>query len=290
MFMLGASTQFSNIASICNQFGCKFWLRLIQNHPRHRLKAFARLHLKLMCCSIWIWAHALSSDRSSIWIYCFAHDSIWNMQICPYALFLFSDLWMIEKLSETIRAALVSNKFSWTPSKLYFTRGKNSSSRPKIYKALKHFWLLNWVSITRVVGRSPQASRYRPAVTVADSENAMFVLARPRSQNNLYGVWILLVVFKAHRPVWLDRIRFMYDVWHGFSRVQRFLARRAVLRKIKDRYFTKLPAFIRIVTGSNNTYWRAIQDTGILSEHIVFAYLGLEDNCILDLRGKKQPN
>ena len=58
---------------------------------------------------------------------------------------------------------------------------------------------------------------------------------------------------------------FIYDVWHGFSRVQRFLARGAVLCKIKDLSFTNLVAFIRLINGSCNTYWRTIQDTGILS-------------------------
>ena len=31
---------------ICYQFGCKFWLRSIQNHARHHFQAFAHLHLK----------------------------------------------------------------------------------------------------------------------------------------------------------------------------------------------------------------------------------------------------
>ena len=93
---------------------------------------------------------------------------------------------------------------------------------------------------------------------------------------------------KAQRPakalIRLERIRFIHAVWQSFSRVQRFLARRAILRKIKDRPFTKLAAFIRIITGSDNT------DTGVISGQIVFAYLGLtsslEDNCILELRSK----
>ena len=36
---------------------------------------------------------------------------------------------------------------------------KSDSSRPEIYKALKPYWLLNWVSIARVVACFPQASR-----------------------------------------------------------------------------------------------------------------------------------
>ena len=50
---------------ICYRFGCKLWLQLIQNHARHRFQAFARSHLKSLCCSIRIWADASSSDSSS---------------------------------------------------------------------------------------------------------------------------------------------------------------------------------------------------------------------------------
>ena len=61
--------------------------------------------------------------------------------------------------------------FSPIPSKLSFhTEKKSDSSLPDIYKALIPFWLLNWVSITRVVARFPQASLSRPAATVANSE------------------------------------------------------------------------------------------------------------------------
>ena len=49
---------------ICDRFGCKFWSKSIQNHARHRFKAFARRHLKSLRCSIRIWADALSSDSA----------------------------------------------------------------------------------------------------------------------------------------------------------------------------------------------------------------------------------
>ena len=39
-----------------------------------------------------------------------------------------------------------------------------------IYKALKPFWLSNWVSIARVVARFSQASLSRPAATAANQE------------------------------------------------------------------------------------------------------------------------
>ena len=79
--------------------------------------------------------------------------------------------------------------------------------------------------------------------------------------------------YPAHR-VWLQRIRFIYDVSQGFARVQRFLACRAILRRINAHHFTKLAIFVQMVSCCSNQHWRAIQDTGILSQHIVRAYLG----------------
>ena len=58
-----ATAWLSNIAFHLWRFGCKPWLRSIQNHARHRFQAFARSHLKLLCCSIQIWADALSSGQ-----------------------------------------------------------------------------------------------------------------------------------------------------------------------------------------------------------------------------------
>ena len=52
--------------------------------------------------------------------------------------------------------------------KIFISHEKKSDSlRPDIYKALKPFWLSNWVSIARVVAHFPQASWSRPAATAA---------------------------------------------------------------------------------------------------------------------------
>ena len=63
----------------------------------------------------------------------------------------------------------------------FISHSKTCSLRPEIYKALKPFWLLNWVSIARVAAYFPQASRSRPAATAANSETLVFVPARPSS-------------------------------------------------------------------------------------------------------------
>ena len=43
----------------------KLWLQSNQNHTRRHFQAFARRYLKLLCCSIWIWAGALFLDKLS---------------------------------------------------------------------------------------------------------------------------------------------------------------------------------------------------------------------------------
>ena len=61
---------------------------------------------------------------------------------------------------------------------------KSDSLQPKIYKALKPFWLLNSVSIARVVACVPQASLWQPAATAVDSETPC-ICARPSSAREL---------------------------------------------------------------------------------------------------------
>ena len=105
------------------------------------------------------------------------------MQFCSYVIFLLRDQWLIERLSEEMGAALVGNNFSPIPSKFSFQMKKKSNStrdsRPEIYKALKPCWLLNWVSIARVVACFPQASLSLPAVTAATCKRPVLVLASP---------------------------------------------------------------------------------------------------------------
>ena len=76
---------------------------------------------------------------------------------------------MIKRMSQAMGVALVDNSFSLIASKISFHMKKESDwSRPDIYKALKLFWLLNWVSIARMVARFHQASWSRPAATAAN--------------------------------------------------------------------------------------------------------------------------
>ena len=80
---------------------------------------------------------------------------------------------MIKRMSEAMGAALVHRK-------ILFMWKKSVACLPDIYKALKLFWLSNWVSIARVVARFPQDSLLWPSATAAYLETP-FVLASPTS-------------------------------------------------------------------------------------------------------------
>ena len=128
----------TGLISFATYFAAK-WLWSIHNHARHRFQAFARRHLKSLCCSIQIWADALSSDSSSTLICCFAQDLIRNLLFCSYVIFLLRDQWMFARLSEAMGEALVGNNFWSIPWDHHFPMKKNLSSLPNIYKALRPF-------------------------------------------------------------------------------------------------------------------------------------------------------
>ena len=129
------------------------------------------------------------------------------MLFCSYVIFLLRDQWLIERLSEAMGAALVSINFLLILSKFHFTWEKKSdSSLPKIYKALKPCWLLNWLSIASVVACFPQASRSLPAVTAADLETPC-VCARQsclpkQSRRAAPRVWLLILPSKPSITFW----------------------------------------------------------------------------------------
>ena len=104
-----------------DSFGCKLWLWSIQNHARHRFRAFARNHLKWLCCFIGIWADALISGRSSIWNCYIAQDSLQNFLICScsFAVSLLRDQQMIAWWA-ALSATLACDKISRSPSKFRF--------------------------------------------------------------------------------------------------------------------------------------------------------------------------
>ena len=137
---------------------------------------------------------------------------------------------------------------------------------------------------------------------------ADFDLRLRRVRDTAMNMYLLQLQFPGCRsnPIWLERISFVNDVSRAFRCVRRFLARRAILRKIKTRHFTKLAQFIKWLTVSTNPQWRAIHDTGVFGECIVHSYLGLTSsssspplllpfehaiictgNCKLKLRGEK---
>ena len=65
------TTSLWNIAFHLQPIWLQTLVTIASESCRHRFQAFARRHLKLLCCSIRIWADALFSDISSIKICCF---------------------------------------------------------------------------------------------------------------------------------------------------------------------------------------------------------------------------
>ena len=119
------------------------------------------------------------------------------------------DQWLIKRLSEAMGAALVSNNFSPIPSKNFISHQKKvliAAATPEIYKALKPCWLLNWVSIARVVACFPQASLSLPAATAADSETPCVCarLSDPRKQSRRAAprAWPLILPSKPSITFW----------------------------------------------------------------------------------------
>ena len=152
---------------ICDQFGCKLSLRSIQNYALHRFQAFACRNPKSLRCSIRrrIWADALPWKgrryRPT------ALHRIRNMWFCSY-IFLLRDEWMIERFSEAMGSALVCNNFSPILWKFHFTWKKRWFVTARNLQSIKPYWLLNWVSIARMVACFPQASWLLHAATAPD--------------------------------------------------------------------------------------------------------------------------
>ena len=59
---------------------------------------------------------------------------------------------MIERLSEAMGAALVGNNFLPIPSKISFHMKKKWPVAAQNLQSINTFWVLNWVSVIKVVG------------------------------------------------------------------------------------------------------------------------------------------
>lgn len=86
-----------------------------------------------------------------------------------------------------------------------------------------------------------------------------------------------------HPGIFLYPMRYVYEGWRMLSVVKRFLARRAILRKLKSCHFTKLSLFMKLIPDSKYVSLQKILYSGIVSEHISNLYLGVtrasEGNC-----------
>ena len=81
----------SFVTNLAANLNCN-WFRIVPLFP-----SFAHSHLKSLCCLIRIWADSFFLDRLSSSIsLLLAQDSISNMWICSYTLFLLRNQWMIK--------------------------------------------------------------------------------------------------------------------------------------------------------------------------------------------------
>ena len=96
---------------------------------------------------------------------------------------------------------------AWDSMEISFHMKKKSDSlQPKIYKTLKLCWLLNWVSIARVVACFPQASWSLPATTATHLETPCVCafLSDPREQSRRAAsrAWPLIWPSKPSITFW----------------------------------------------------------------------------------------
>ena len=114
-----------------------------------------------ICCAVLFESEQIPFPRTGCWLGFAALHRI-QFGMCNFVPILFIFLlrvqWMTARLSKAMGKALVGNNFWPIPLKILFYMKKSDLSLPYIYKAIKPFWLWNWVSIARVVACFPQAS------------------------------------------------------------------------------------------------------------------------------------
>ena len=132
-------------------FGCQ------NHHTRHCVQAFARLHLKSLCCLIFESEQTPFSRTDRRFRFSALHRIPFGtcgfVPMWGYVIFLLSDEWMIERLSKAMGAALVGNNYSPIPLKNSFHMKKKATRcyAARNLQSIKTFWQQNWVSIARVV-------------------------------------------------------------------------------------------------------------------------------------------
>ena len=150
---------------------CKFCLWSIQNHARHHFQAIVHRHLKLPCCLIGIWAHALFSDRSA------ALHRI-HFGTCRFASVPSSypqiNEWLKDWAKQWAQIWSVTSS-SKNPLKFYFTCQKNVLdwvTAQHLQSIKPFFFTLELNEFASVVACFPQAFWSRPSATAPDSETS----------------------------------------------------------------------------------------------------------------------
>ena len=113
--------------------------------------------------------------------------SIRNMRFCSCVIFLLRDEWMIERLSEAMGAAWSATTSRWFHENFIPHEDKKWLVAAQNLQSIKPYWLLNWISIARVVACFLQASlsrlpptRKRPVFVLAHQTRASRARERPQ--------------------------------------------------------------------------------------------------------------
>ena len=139
---------------ICNWFGCKLWLQSIQIHVRHSFQAFALCRSEVaVLFNLNLSRHPGSQFRS-------AALQMIRFGTCCFVPISYSYSETKDWLKDRVKPWLCFGQQQLLANSIenFISHDKKCYQQPEICKALKAFWLLKWVNITRVVTCFPQAS------------------------------------------------------------------------------------------------------------------------------------
>ena len=209
------SIQWKNcilLVVFCNlqgyNFACRIvalWLLRLNIKARQDIPEFLNANLGLI---------DLFAFKKNAWI-----DRSFCIGFFSYFIFLLRDQWMFERLGK-------ANWWGFGQGQLLANSIISHEKRgdlllPYIYKAIKPFWLSNWVSLARVVACFPKVSLSLPAAPAADSKTPC-VCASPSDQPKLCwsaapSAWPLILQSKSSIVFSNSLLEWLPDDQHGLK-------------------------------------------------------------------------
>ena len=169
-------------------------------------------YTRILECKSWI--DMSFAFKKNAWI-----DRSFCIGFFSYFIFLLRDQWMFERLGK-------ANWWGFGQQQLLANSIISHEKRgdlllPYIYKAIKPFWLSNWVSLARVVACFPKVSLSLPAAPAADSKTPC-VCASPSDQPKLCwsaapSAWPLILQSKSSIVFSNSLLEWLPDDQHGLK-------------------------------------------------------------------------